>query len=106
MPSSPGFSASGHLVRQVAPLGRPDLGRITIERRSFENGTAFTAVAPSERLGGLRLSIVRFENENTQRWFQANYALAKILQRSSGPSNRTSGSALRECGERRQHACG
>jgi hypothetical protein len=50
MPSSPGFSASGHLVRQVAPLGRPDLGRITIERRSFENGTAFSAVAPSWRL--------------------------------------------------------
>jgi hypothetical protein len=54
---------------------------ITIERRSFENGTAFTAVAPSERLGGLRLSIVRFENANTQRWFQANYALAKILSK-------------------------
>jgi len=29
----------------------------------------------------------------------------KILQRSSGPSNRTSGSALRERGECRQHAC-
>ena len=34
-------------------------GGITIERRGFENGTAFSAVAPSWRLVALRLSIVR-----------------------------------------------
>jgi hypothetical protein len=39
--------AEGHLYRVI-----------TIERRGFENGTAFSAVAPSWRLVGLGLSIV------------------------------------------------
>ena len=47
-----------HPVRALSDRGRPpEHTSVTIERRNFENGTAFSAMAPLGRPGRLRLSI-------------------------------------------------